>query len=146
MYEKQRRVSLFTLRFLPDGLDNSLRHSRNPGPATELGKPGSSYSSQSTAWNRQTARLWLNIQGHPTTIFGKTSVRKTTWDLEFRNICCKISCFPASPRIFEHLKNGKIAHFQRIFTLKRSPRIFGSLFSGWNFRTGKFWSLKFSDH
>ena len=29
----------------------------------------------------------------------------------FRNICCKISCFPASPRIFEHLKNGIIAHF-----------------------------------
>ena len=27
-------------------------------------------------------------------------------------------------------KNGKIAHFQRIFTLKSSPRIFGSLFSG----------------
>ena len=23
------------------------------------------------------------IQGHPTTIFGKTSVRKTIWDLEF---------------------------------------------------------------
>lgn len=41
MYEKQRRMSLFTLRFLPDGLDNSLRHSRNPGP-------GSSYSCQST--------------------------------------------------------------------------------------------------
>ena len=29
----------------------------------------------------------------------------------FGNICCKISCLPASPRIFEHLKNGKIAHF-----------------------------------
>ena len=26
-------------------------------------------------------------------------------------ICCKISCLPASPRIFEHLKNGIIAHF-----------------------------------
>ena len=59
----------------------------------------------------------------------------------FRNICCEISCLPASPRIFEHLINGKIAHFQRILTLKRSPRIFGSLFSGWNFRKGKFWSL-----
>ena len=44
-------------------------------------------------------------------------------------------------RRFEHLKKGKNAHFQRIFTLKRSPRIFGRLFSGWNFRTGKFWSL-----
>ena len=29
----------------------------------------------------------------------------------FRNICCKISCLPASPRIFEHLKNGIIAYF-----------------------------------
>ena len=55
--------------------------------------------------------------------------------------CCKISCLPASPRIFKHLKNGKITHFQWIFTLKRSPKIFRSLFSGWNFRTGKFWSL-----
>ena len=26
----------------------------------------------------------------------------------FRNICCKISCLPASPRIFEHLKYGII--------------------------------------
>ena len=31
--------------------------------------------------------------------------------LNFRNICCKISCLPASPRIFEHLKNGIIAYF-----------------------------------
>ena len=29
----------------------------------------------------------------------------------FRNICCKISCLPASPRIYEHLKKGIIAHF-----------------------------------
>ena len=36
----------------------------------------------------------------------------------------------ASPRIFEHLKNGMIAQFSRIFTLQSSPRIFGSLFSG----------------
>ena len=34
-------------------------------------------------------------QGHPTAIFGKHL---------FRNICCKISCLPASRRIFEHLK------------------------------------------
>ena len=43
--------------------------------------------------------------------FRKISVRKTIWDLE---ICCKISCLPASPRIFEHLKNGIIAHFEGI--------------------------------
>ena len=29
----------------------------------------------------------------------------------FRNIYCKMSCLPASPRIFEDLKNSIIAHF-----------------------------------
>ena len=38
----------------------------------------------------------------------------------FRNICCKISCLPASPRIFEHLQSGIITHFKRIFTLKKA--------------------------
>ena len=38
----------------------------------------------------------------------------------FRNIRCKISCLPASPRIFEHLQNGIITHFKRIFTLKKA--------------------------
>ena len=33
-------------------------------------------------------------------------------------------------RIFDHLRNGIIDHFQRIFARKRSPGIFGSLFSG----------------
>ena len=77
--------------------------------------------------------------GAPNVNFWKTFVRKTIWDLEFWNICCKICCLPASPRIFEHLKNGMA--FLRIFTLKRSPRIFGSPFSRWNFRKGEFWSL-----
>ena len=27
---------------------------------------------------------------------------------------------PASPRIFEHLQNGIITHFKRIFTLKKA--------------------------
>ena len=85
--------------------------------------------------------MFLIVQGHPTSVFGKYLFGRR---FEIRNICCKISCLPASPRIFEHLKNGIIAHFQRVFTLKRSPRIFGSLFSRWNFRKGKFWSL--SDH
>ena len=39
------------------------------------------------------------------------SVRKTIWDLEFSEQCCKISWLPASPRIFEHLKNGIIVRF-----------------------------------
>ena len=80
-------------------------------------------------------------QGHPMSIFGKYLFGRRFEIYNFRNICCKISCLPASPRIFEHLKSGIIAHFSRIFTLKRSPRISGSLFSGWNFRKGKFWLL-----
>ena len=48
------------------------------------------------------------IPGAPNVNFRKMSVRQTN----FQNICCKSSCLPASPRIFEHLKkNGIIAHF-----------------------------------
>ena len=86
-------------------------------------------------------KLLLIKQGHPTSIFGKYLVRRRFEIQNFGNICCKISCLPASARIFEHLKNGISPHFWRIFTLKRSPRIFGSLFSGWNFWKGNFWSL-----
>ena len=39
-------------------------------------------------------------------LFGR---RFEIWN--FRSICCKISCLPASPRIFEHLQNGIIIHF-----------------------------------
>ena len=81
--------------------------------------------------------------GAPNDKFRKISVGKTIWDLEFSKHLLQnfFAWLPSSPRIFEHLKNGIIAHFWRIFTLKRSPRIFGSPFSGWNFRKGKFWSL-----
>ena len=41
-----------------------------------------------------------------------------------------LACLPASPRIFEPPKNGIVGHFYRIFPLKKSPRIFGILFSG----------------
>ena len=43
--------------------------------------------------------LQICRQVHPTSIFN------------FQNIFCKISCLPASPRIFEHLKKAIIAHF-----------------------------------
>ena len=33
--------------------------------------------------------------------------------------CCKISCLPASPRIFEHLNNGIIAYFLTDFYPKK---------------------------
>ena len=54
-------------------------------------------------------------QGHPTSSFGKYLFGGQFEIWSFRNICCKISCLPASPRILEHLKNGIIAHFKRIF-------------------------------
>ena len=43
-------------------------------------------------------------------VFGKYLFGRRFEILNFRNICCKISCLPAPPRIFEHLKNGIIAH------------------------------------
>ena len=51
------------------------------------------------------------LQGHPTRIFGKYLFGRRFDIYNFRNICCKISCLPASPRIFEHLKTTIIAHF-----------------------------------
>ena len=51
------------------------------------------------------------FQGHPTSIFGKYLFGRRFEIYSFRNICCKISCLPTFPRIFEHLKNGIIAHF-----------------------------------
>ena len=38
----------------------------------------------------------------------------------FGTFVVKFSCLPASPRIFEHLQNGIITHFKRIFTLKKA--------------------------
>ena len=52
-----------------------------------------------------------NRQGQQTTIFRKYLFGRRFEIYNFRNICCKISCLPVSPRIFEHLKNGIIAHF-----------------------------------
>ena len=72
-------------------------------------------------------------QGHPRSIFGKYLFGRRFEIQNFRNISCKISCLPASPKIFEHLRNGKIAHFQRIFNPKKVTQ---------NFREPFFW-LKF---
>ena len=46
----------------------------------------------------------MTVRGHPTSIFGKYLFGRRFKIYNFRNICCKISCLPASPRIFEHLK------------------------------------------
>ena len=71
------------------------------------------------------------FQGHPTTIFGKKTVRKTIWDLEFLEhfFFCKISCLPASPRIFEHLQIGIITHFLTDFCPKKGHLEFSGSFS-----------------
>ena len=54
----------------------------------------------------------LVFSGAPNVNFREISVRKTIWDLEFsEHFFFLISCLPASPRIFEHLKNGIIVHF-----------------------------------
>jgi len=50
-------------------------------------------------------------QEHPTSIFGKYLFGRQFQIWNFRNICCKISCLPASPRIFEQLQDGIITHF-----------------------------------
>ena len=59
--------------------------------------------------------ILYTFQGHPTSIFGKY-------------VCCNISCLPASPGIFKHLKNGIIAHFYRNFTLKGHLEFSGDFF------------------
>ena len=58
-------------------------------------------------------------QGHPTSIFGKYLFGRLFETLEdylrykiFGTFFVKFrACLPRSPRIFEHLKNGIIAHF-----------------------------------
>ena len=61
--------------------------------------------------------------------FGKYLFGRRFEIQNFRNICCKISCLLASPRIFEHLKKGVIAHFFTDFYPKNvSWNQFGSLF------------------
>ena len=86
--------------------------------------------------NLRNILYWLSItSGAPNVNFRKISVRKTIWNLEFSAHFCKISCFPASSRIFEHIKKGGNCPFLADFHPKRSPRSFG-----------KFWSLWFSDH
>ena len=79
--------------------------------------------------------------------FSKNICSEDDWRSRiFGTFVVKISCLPASPRIFEHLKNDITAHFWRIFTLKRLPRIFGSLFSSWNFNEIFSWKVSFDPY
>ena len=66
-------------------------------------------------WRNTSPLYWsFNFQfsGAPNVNFWKNICSED--DLRSRSFgtfCCKISCLPASPRIFEHLKNGITAHF-----------------------------------
>ena len=51
------------------------------------------------------------FSGAPNVNFRKISFGRRFEIQNFRNICCKVSSLPASPRILEHLKNGISAHF-----------------------------------
>ena len=77
-------------------------------------------------------------QGHPTSIFEKYLFGRRFEIYNFRNICCKISCLPACPRIFQHKKKGMISHFKRLITLKWTPRIFGISFLAETFEKASF--------
>ena len=55
------------------------------------------------------------FQGHATSIFGKYLFGRRFEISNFRNICCEISCLPASPRIFKHLRTGIIADYFNAF-------------------------------
>ena len=68
------------------------------------------------------------IQGHPTSIFGKFLLGRRFEVENFRNIFCKIYCLPAYPRIFEHLKNGIIAHFNGFLPQKGHLEFSGAFF------------------
>ena len=74
--------------------------------------------------------VWTLNRGTQRQFSGKYLFGRRFENQNFRNICCEISCLPASPRIFEHLQNGIITHFKRIFTLKKATQ---------NFREPFFW-------
>ena len=69
-----------------------------------------------------------SYQGHPTPIFGKYLFGRRLAIQNFRNICCKISCLPASPRIFEYLKNGMIVNFNGFLPLRGHLEFSGVFF------------------
>ena len=81
--------------------------------------------------------LCMERAGAPNVNFWKIPVRKMIWDLEF----CKISCLPASPRIFEHLKKWYICPFLTDFYPKKFTYNFQEPFFWLKFSKGKFWFL-----
>ena len=68
--------------------------------------------------------MYREIQGHRKSVFGKYLFGRRFEIQNFRNICFKTFCLPASTRIFEHLKNVIIAHFLKDFYTKKVTQNF----------------------
>ena len=66
-------------------------------------------------------------QGHPKSISGKYLFGRRYEIQDFQNIFCKICCLPASPRTFEHLKNG-MAFFTDFYCKKVTQNFRESFF------------------
>ena len=60
---------------------------------------------------RRDVSLLTEFRGTQRQFSGKYLFGRRFEIYNFRNVCCKISCVHASPRIFEHIKNGVFAHF-----------------------------------
>ena len=66
--------------------------------------------SRGEKWNNSPA-IRASNRGTQRQFSGKYLLGRRFEIYNFRSICCKISCLPVSPRIFEHLQNGIITHF-----------------------------------
>ena len=87
--------------------------------------------------------MYPSWQGHPTSIFGKYLFGRRFEIYNFRNICCKISCLPASPRIFEHLKPGITALFNGLLPWKGHLEFSIAFFLAENFEKVSFDAYNF---
>ena len=87
--------------------------------------------------------MYPSWQGHPTSIFGKYLFGRRFEIYNFRNICCKISCLPASPRIFDHLKPGITALFKGFLLWKGHLEFSIAFFLAENFEKVSFDAYNF---
>ena len=99
---------------------------------------------------RECAKFWVGITGLKNAIGDPLSCLKPLFDRHhwFSGVS-RVVKFLACPLLLGFSNPPKMIWlpiFNGFLPLKRSHRISGSLFSGWNFRKGKFWSLWFSDH
>ena len=106
-----------------------MRSLLHPNTAQRSFFPLQSYSRKTLRNNvPKSARKYKRNQGHPTTIFVKHLFGRRFEIYKFRNICSKISCLPASPRIFEHLKMVKLPIFNGFLPYKGHLEFSGAFF------------------